>query len=400
MRYTVHKHPQVLNQLQTIVAQMKTWNVQAKFSPTDKQEIAKRITFHTHSDSSPNLIMAGVDGSGDFPSLTYEDSFIYLTTAEATVYKSNPTSGLEELQSDIPPIYSLAWIPEEPTLRQKKIDEAFENMVGMSLIDVISQSDYHALKSKLSKKPQQPGTLLKELIRPHAADSGNLGIQLRSTAELSAGLKIINTISDVNFVLIDGTFSLPMVSRSGASLFFEHLKRLCCVQASARGIGFFAVSKSPGLPGIDIIEEIARESQGLSPGQTAEHWFLRLPHPTHDNWKFPIVKNRLIPPPNTMTYLFRPHRTTGVMRLDIDESYWSKHLGTVKAEKSVFEKLDYAGHDQRCYGYPYPIKSAHDRVSLTSPERIAMRKSIIAAAVKAGMKRKLFYDASIATGHR
>jgi hypothetical protein len=400
MRYTVHKHPQVLNQLQNIVAQMKTWNVQAKFSPTDKQEIAKRITFHDHSDSSPNLIMAGVDGSGDFPSLTYEDSFIYLTTAEATVYKSNPTSGLEELQSDIAPIYSLAWIPEEPKFRQKKIDEAFENMVGMPLLDVILQSDYHALKSKLSKKPQHPGTLLKELIRPHAADSGNLGIQLRSTAELSAALKIINTISDVNFVLIDGTFSLPMVSRSGASLFFEHLKRLCCVQASAKGIGFFAVSKSPGLPGIDIIEEIARESQDLSPGQIAEHWFLRLPHPIHDKWKFPIVENRYIPPPNTITYLFRPHRTTGVMRLDIDESYWMKHLSTVKAEKGVFEKLDYAGHDQRCYGYPYPIKSAHDRVSLTSPERIAMRKSIIAAAVKAGMKRKLFYDASIATGHR
>ena len=68
-------------------------------------------------------------------------------------------------------------------------------------------------------------------------------------------------------------------------------------------------------------------------------------------------------------------------------------------EKKIFEDLDYASHDQRCYGYPYPIKAGHDRASMTQPERVAMRKQIIDAAVRAGRKRSLFRDASQETGH-
>ena len=68
-------------------------------------------------------------------------------------------------------------------------------------------------------------------------------------------------------------------------------------------------------------------------------------------------------------------------------------------ETKIFEDLDYASHDQRSYGYPYPIKAAHDRASLTQAERIALRKQIIDAAVRSGMKRSLFRDVSKSTGH-
>ena len=85
--------------------------------------------------------------------------------------------------------------------------------------------------------------------------------------------------------------------------------------------------------------------------------------------------------------------------------YWKQRIRgatedeTRANERRVFENLDYASHDQRCYGYPYPVKAAHDRASLTRPERVALRKQIVDAAVRAGMKRSLFRDAAIATGH-
>ena len=71
-----------------------------------------------------------------------------------------------------------------------------------------------------------------------------------------------------------------------------------------------------------------------------------------------------------------------------------------KHEIQLFRDLDFASHDQRCYGYPYPIKACHDMASLTNAERIALRKQIIDAAIEKGLKRKNFIDPSIQTGHK
>jgi hypothetical protein len=202
---------------------------------------------------------------------------------------------------------------------------------------------------------------------------------------------------------MDGTFSLPFVSRRDASLFYEHLKRLCCVKARAQNIGFFALSKSHGLPAMELIEELARTRAGLEQGSVAEHWYLRLPVPNVDKWAFPLT--RRLPPVGAVSYLFRLHRTTPVMRLDMDRVFWREQiLGQNEHEiclneQRVFEDLDYVSHDQRCYGYPYPIKAGHDRGSLTQGERVAFRKQIIHQAVRAGMKHSLFRDASMVTGH-
>ena len=68
-------------------------------------------------------------------------------------------------------------------------------------------------------------------------------------------------------------------------------------------------------------------------------------------------------------------------------------------EQKIFADLDYTCHDQRSYGYPYPMKSAHDRASLTKQEREAFRSKVISAATKRGMQRSLFRDASVMSGH-
>ena len=71
----------------------------------------------------------------------------------------------------------------------------------------------------------------------------------------------------------------------------------------------------------------------------------------------------------------------------------------VARESALFETLDYCSHDQRAYGYPYPLKAGHDRASLTRPERQALRKQVLDAAVRAGMRPALFRSAPAATGH-
>ncbi len=88
----------------------------------------------------------------------------------------------------------------------------------------------------------------------------------------------------------------------------------------------------------------------------------------------------------------------------MDLNYWreviqrqSEHQ-TRSREQKMFEDLDYASHDQRSYGAPYPVYSVNQRVALTKTERAALRKQIIEAAVKAGMKRSLFRETSTLVG--
>jgi len=239
---------------------------------------------------------------------------------------------------------------------------------------------------------------MQHLIRPHASDSNNIGIQLRSTAEWGAARRQIATEKQLDYVILDTTLSLPLVSRKDLSLFFEHVKRLCCVEALARGTCCIAISKSHGLPAIEVIEALARRKLQLPEGRVAEHWFLRIPS-DDDEWNLDPARSRNVPPVGAVTYLVRFHRTTPVLRVDVDVKYWRQELTTAEAEIALFEDLDYISHDQRAYGYPYPLKAGHNRASLTRDERVSLRRQIIDAAVAAGLKRSLFRDPSIATGH-
>jgi hypothetical protein len=199
---------------------------------------------------------------------------------------------------------------------------------------------------------------------------------------------------------MDTTFSIPLAKTKEQSLFYEHLKRLCCVEARTRGVAFLTISKSHGLPAMDQIEALAAEVLGLRDGKTAEHWFLRLPIPDQDPWTLSLTGDRQIPPVGATTYLFRLHRNTPVLRLDMDRRYWEANLkNNPAAEAALFGDLDYSSHDQRAFGYPYPIKACHDRARLSNAERDALKKQIIDAAVAQGMKRSLFRDVSSATGH-
>ena len=396
MRFDLHLRGAVRAQVSALAGRMAEWDHRTDLQDTDRRQILESIHSFSHTTSAVDLVVAGVDGSGDFPALSYADSFVYLSTAAAVVYRSDPSSGLREPKI-LEPLVEFTWLPEDEQQRGANLIVSFERMAGRTVPEVVEGSDYLALKAGRggSTKGAVSG-----LILPHASDAGNLAIQLRSVAELSAALRALPHIAPGGLLLMDGTLSLPFVSRSANSLFHEHLKRLLCVEARGAGIGTLWVSKSAGLSGEGILEELAREKLGVD--RRPDHWFIRL-SPGED---FPLLAGKRVPPAGAVSYLVRTHTNVPILRVDMDEYWWRERVQgaspaeTLKAERRLLGQLDFVGHDQRSYGYPYPIKAAHDRSSLTKVERLALRKQLIDAAVLSGMRRTLFRDASTLTGHR
>ncbi len=383
---------------------LKEWQEENDLAPDQSEEIAERIHFFDHTTSpDTEARIGGVDGSGDFPVLSFEDTFVYFAVAYATQYRAE-AGGPVEVGPEIQPRIRLTWLPESEERREEELDRTFSGLAGEPIEDVVRRSDYRHLKEWRTGRSAATSTLIEKLVRPHASDSGNLSIQLRSTAELGAARSLIERSDKGDTVLIDGTLSLPFVTRSDAGLFHEHLKRLCCVEARERGVFLAALSKSHGLPAMEAIEKIAEEVIGEDQSE-AEHWYLRLPVPSHDEWAFSPAEGRVLPPPGAVTYLVRFHGSTPVMRLDVDRSYWRDEIQqreeaeTVHKEKQIFESIDYMSHDMRAYGYPYPVKAAHDRTSLTEKERKALRSKLVDEALRRGVPRERLQDASVRTKH-
>jgi hypothetical protein len=398
MRFDLALRSAVRQQIQQLAETMQSCEEQPRLTDYERKLVSERITLFDHTTIQEGLTVAGAEGGGDFPSVTYGDSFIYTAVGQTVVYKADSVSGLRELSPVPDPVFHFSLIPGDEVTRRASIDEALASLAGASLSEIIDESDYRQIKAKESRRPATSEVLRKNLIRPHAADAGNLGIQLRSTAELGAVLRLLRSNVKLSYILTDGTLSLPFVGKPDVSLFYEHLKRLCCVEARRRGVGFFAISNAHGMPSIELVEGLARAKSNTSNETIAEHWYLRLPVPKIDHWETTLTRARRLPPPGAVTYLVRFHRTTPTMRLDVDRDFWLErvHGATEEETRSNEERMlgsvDYLTHDQRCYGFPYPLRAAHDRATLSKYERSALRKQIIDTAVRAGMKRSQFRE--------
>ena len=403
MRHDINIRNSVHRQVRELAQRMSNWDASPPIEANERTRLLDSIQFFEHNKRPRQFSLAGVDGSGDFPAISYADSFVYVTVAHATLYQTAPGPRLNEIQPSFAPLIELTWIPEDEVPRRAAWDEAFELLAGRPIAEVIESSDYRTLHTQITGGNPSTANQVEELIRPHAFDSGNISIQLRTLGELGSALRAIETCDSLDYCLVDTTMSLPMVGKKNVALFYEHVKRLCCVQAIHKQIGFFAVSKSHGLPSIVELELLAKEKS--SADGIAEHWYLRIPSEELDGWKPDFFRSRPLPPVGAVTYLFRLHKNVPVMRLDMDANYWNQHVrgsnteSTIENECRIFTDLDFASHEQRAYGYPYPLKSGHDRASMTEAERVALRKQIIDAAVEAGMNRSIFRDASVLTGH-
>jgi hypothetical protein len=390
--------------LAEVAEEMSAWEGSPKLGDEAARRLRESVRFFDHTTASVPLRCAGVDGSGDFPALTYGDSFVYLTVAQGSVYEADPIHGLKEVDLGLSPLFDAFWIPESEQRRTTAWDAAFARLSGMTVHDVVAASDYHELKGQFSGRRTSVDQLVDQLIRPSASDSSNVAIQLRTTGELGMALRLLQYDSHEQalrrMLIFESTLTLPLVTRRDVSLFYEHLKRLCCVEARRRGVVLLGLSKTHGVPAIQYIEQAARDVAGTRSEETPEHWYLRIPSQEVDGWTLPSTEGRRVPPAGAVTYLVRFHRNVSVLRVDLDANYWNEHLREDEQARMLFQSLDYCAHDQRCYGYPYPVKAGHDRASLTDAERVALRKQLIDEAVRAGLKRTLFRDASSAAGHR
>jgi len=130
---------------------------------------------------------------------------------------------------------------------------------------------------------------------------------------------------------------------------------------------------------------------------------MKIPDYKRERWSPWPLDGPTVPPEGAISFLVRLHRSTPIMRIDLDARSWSERTtgaNELDVARRFFGALDYASHDQRCYGYPYPVKAAHDRGSLTEQERAVLRQQLVDAGVQAGMRRTSFRDTSQLTGHR
>src|SRR5262245_27649165 len=185
---------------------MRTWEDTPRFSDSDRERTRDAIQVFEHTTTCERLVLGGVDGSGDYPAVTYGDSFVHLTVAHGTVYRADVASGLRELPQGLPLIHVM-WMAEEETRRLRSWDDSFAALAGMGISEVIERSDYRQLKSAETGRTTSVTKLAAELVRPHAADSGNIAIQLRSLGELGEALRLLRNQSGIRYLLLDGTFS-------------------------------------------------------------------------------------------------------------------------------------------------------------------------------------------------
>lgn len=405
MHFDIHFRSDVINKLRTAVEDIHSWNIKEKVSSDEIEKLSKYVQGFEHcSVPDHRFLIGGADGSGDFPCVCYGDSVIYLVTAMSRIYEALPT-GLKEKNVTNNEIVDFLWLPEDNTKAREQYLDFFAQLMGEPIKDICIKSDYYQLAKSHGGGVPSPIDLVDNLITPGAHESDNIGIQLLNTAESSVLIRLMRSLhgnreaEEPIYLLEDSTMALPLVS-SKSTLFFEITKRYACISGRESGIIYMTISKSHNMPKMDQIEDMIKEKV-----PSGEHWFMRLPVKQIGEDKPSFLGTRTIPPVGAVSYLFRFHNTTQPMRLDMDYEFWIKNIWNEDIEVmrakeiQIFRDLDFASHDQRCYGYPYPIKACHDMVSLTKEERVAMRKQIVDEAVKAGLKRKNFIDPSIQTGH-
>lgn len=409
MRYDIHLRSDLWEMVNHVLDEIVDWNAAADSRDSDDViSFSKRaVTFdHCGTPDRPFLI-GGADGSGDFPCVKYADVFVYYTQAMSRLYQAVPGAFLKECEiSDAPAIRDILWLPAARGESDQRLKNSFSRMLGAPLEDICTKSDYYRLKKEYGRAPaDELGLIGDRLILPPNHESNNLSIQLMTVAECASLLRLIRSdeLDQLGpmpvYLLEDTTLSLPTV-KDRSVLFFEVAKRYACVAALEKNIAFMTISKSHNMPYMDQIEALVADDK-----KTNEHWFIRIPASALGEETPTFLEERTIPPAGAVSYLFKLHKTTQPMRLDMDYRYWHRHIRSEDRaqerarEIQLFRDLDFASHDQRCYGYPYPIKACHDMVSMTEPERIALRKGVIDRAAAKGLKRKNFVDPEIQTGH-
>lgn len=130
MRFDLHLRATVLEDLQTIAGEMRTWQAQAKVGEAETEQIRQQVGSFAHCTIRTGLRVAGVDDSGDFPMLSYADSFVYLSVAQGTVYGVDRLADLKQVSLIPTLLIQFDWILESEKTGRAALLKAFERLVG------------------------------------------------------------------------------------------------------------------------------------------------------------------------------------------------------------------------------------------------------------------------------
>ena len=77
MRFDLHLRSAVKDQLAELGQELAAWEKPARLGDMLRRNIIDSIVPFEHSRGVNGLTIAGVDGSGDFPALSFGDSFVW-----------------------------------------------------------------------------------------------------------------------------------------------------------------------------------------------------------------------------------------------------------------------------------------------------------------------------------
>src|SRR5688572_27372084 len=133
MRFDIHVRQNVRSRLADVSARMAAWDQEQPTSPDLHRRLVEAIEPFEHTTRASGLLVGGVDGSGDFPAVAYADSFVYVSVASATLYESDSTHGLKEVDRGLQPLVEFTWLATSEQQRAASMFESFERLMGRSV---------------------------------------------------------------------------------------------------------------------------------------------------------------------------------------------------------------------------------------------------------------------------
>jgi hypothetical protein len=345
-----------------------------------------RLTQFNHCrDLDQDFIIAGVDGSGEFPIIHQDDVFMHFVVSSGAIFETCTKRQHKLSVRDIPGGMYTGFV------NLRDFDDAVQNgyrhylheLLSISLNELTDGSDYCAVYSAQGRGELPAGVLTWDQAKfSKASQIATHAYIIRSMAELAMAVRCLK--ANPKYLLLDTSLSLFLL---GEIVYLpEILKRYLICKANAQETGVFGLCKSHGIPNGDLLGRWAAERYNAK-----DHWFLRLPSESLGEERPSFLRDREVPPKLGVSYLFKFHEMSFPMRLDMDAGWWREHIsGDLERETTLFQDLDYTCHDVRSYGYPYPLHSAHRKSSLTSKERRALRDILFQFASKEGILRGAF----------
>jgi hypothetical protein len=352
----------------------------------DLEKLCGGLTRFKHCrDLQEDFVVAGVDGSGEYPILQQDDVFMHFAVSAGAIFKTcfNRQHKLSAQTVDGTMFTGLITLRDYGDGVEAGYRSYLQDLVGLNLADLRDESDYCAAFSNQGGKSIRPENVTwNRMAFSLASQVGTHAYLIRSMAELGMGIRCL--AAKPKYLLLDTSLVYFLL---GKTIYLpEILKRYLICRANAQSTGVLGLCKSHNIPNGDLLGRWATERYGAK-----NHWFLRLPSEELGEKRPVFLRDLEVPPKLGVSYLFKFHEMSFPMRLDVDAGWWKEHIGGhERKERRLFEELDYTCHDVRGYGYPYPLHSAHRRSSLTRQERKAVRDILLQQARKEGILRGAF----------